>query len=179
MLCVSQWTIWSKSSKTLLEKWTWKDYGKLMINNISFWICIYTSWDLCFLLSFFSFSIQNIWKSFRRAFFSTNASAWLHCVIKYHVLLYTGKISPPFYFRPFRPLVWGRIQNRANWILHKGLYNKIGERANSRLGESVLDICRAKIRLGEFKAVYSICMWSVYTRYLLTVDRRLRIEVRT
>ena len=27
---------------------------------------------------------------------------------------------------------------------------------NSRLGKSVLDLCRAKIRLGEFKAVYRI-----------------------
>ena len=24
-------------------------------------------------------------------------------------ILYTGKILPPFYFRPFRPLFWGRI----------------------------------------------------------------------
>ena len=30
------------------------------------------------------------------------------------------------------------------------------EMANSRLGESVLGLCRAKIRRGEFKAVYSI-----------------------
>ena len=30
------------------------------------------------------------------------------------------------------------------------------ERANSRLGESVSDLYRAKIRLGEFKAVYCI-----------------------
>ena len=72
------------------------------------------------------------------------------------ILLYTGKISPPFYFRPFRPLVWERIQNWANWIIHKLLYNKTQERANSRLDESVSDLCRAKIRLGEFKAVYSI-----------------------
>ena len=33
---------------------------------------------------------------------------------------------------------------------------EIGEGANSRLGESVSDLFRAKIRLGEFKAVYSI-----------------------
>ena len=31
---------------------------------------------------------------------------------------------------------------------------KIDEGVNSRLGESVLDIYRTKIRLGEFKAVY-------------------------
>ena len=36
------------------------------------------------------------------------------------------------------------------------LYKEIGERANSRLGESVSDLYRAKIRLVEFKAVYSI-----------------------
>ena len=62
----------------------------------------------------------------------------------------------PFYFRPFRPLPWRRFLNWANWIICKGLYRKIWERANSRLGVSVLDPYRAKIRLGEFKAVYSM-----------------------
>ena len=33
---------------------------------------------------------------------------------------------------------------------------KIVERANSRLGESVSDLYRTKIRLGEFKAVCSM-----------------------
>ena len=40
--------------------------------------------------------------------------------------------------------------------MYNGLKKKIGEWANSRLGESVSDLHRAKIRLGEFKAVYSI-----------------------
>ena len=75
------------------------------------------------------------------------------CPISRLSLLYTGKISPPFYFHPW---VWGRIQNWVNWILHKRLYNEIGERANFRLGESVSDLCRAKIRLDKFKAVYRI-----------------------
>ena len=70
-------------------------------------------------------------------------------------ILYTGKISPPFYFRPFRLLTWGRIQNWANSIIYKGLCKKISEWANSRLGETVSDLHRAKIRLGKFKAVYS------------------------
>ena len=71
-------------------------------------------------------------------------------------ILYAGKISPPFYFRPIRPLTWGRIQNWANWKIYKEVCNQIEERANSRLGESISDPYRAKIRLGEFKAVYSI-----------------------
>ena len=37
-------------------------------------------------------------------------------------ILYTGKISPPFYFRP---LTWGRILNWANWIIYKGICIKI------------------------------------------------------
>ena len=78
--------------------------------------------------------------------------------IRIHYILYTGKFSPPFYFRPFRPLTWGRIQNWANWIMYKGWCSRIEERANSRLGKSVLDLCRAKIRLDEFKAVYSMKM---------------------
>ena len=73
----------------------------------------------------------------------------------YKFQLYTGKISPPFYFRPFRPLAWGRIQNWANWKIYKEVCNKIEEEANSKLGESISDPYRAKIRLGEFKAVYS------------------------
>ena len=40
--------------------------------------------------------------------------------------------------------------------MYKGLCKKIGEWANSNKGESVSDLYRAKIRLGEFKAVYSI-----------------------
>ena len=38
----------------------------------------------------------------------------------------------------------------------KGLCKKTGEWANSRLGESVSDLSRSKIRLGEFKPVYSM-----------------------
>ena len=64
-------------------------------------------------------------------------------------ILYTGKISPLFYFPPFRPLTWGGIFNWANWIICKGLCKKIGDRANSRLGKSYSDMFRAKIRLGD------------------------------
>ena len=42
---------------------------------------------------------------------------WNNCeIVKTSILrvLYTGKISPPFYFRPFRPQIEGRIQNGAN-----------------------------------------------------------------
>ena len=60
----------------------------------------------------------------------------------------------PVLFSPFSPLVWGQIQNKANWILHKKLY-EIGERVNSWMGESVSDLCWRKIRLGKFKAAYS------------------------
>ena len=56
-----------------------------------------------------------------------------------------------FYFSPF--------DMRANSKLgFKEFCNKIGEWANSRQGESVSDLCRAKIRLGESKAVYSILL---------------------
>ena len=37
-------------------------------------------------------------------------------------IVYTGKILPPFYFRP---LTIGRIQNWANWIIYKGLCKEI------------------------------------------------------
>ena len=36
------------------------------------------------------------------------------------------------------------------------MYKETGDWANSRLGESVSDLHRAKIRLGEFKAVHSM-----------------------
>ena len=39
---------------------------------------------------------------------------------------------------------------------HKELYHKIEERAISRLGNSVSYLCRAKIRVGKFKALYSM-----------------------
>ena len=65
---------------------------------------------------------------------------------------YTRKISPPFYFRP---LNWVQISNWANSIISKGLFKKIGEWANSRRGVSVSDPYRAKIRTGDFKAIYS------------------------
>ena len=79
---------------------------------------------------------------------------------------YTGKISPPFYFRPFRPISWGRIHNWANWIIYKGLCNNNWDWANSKLGQSVSDLHRAKIRLGEFKSVYS------NLRYCMTLNRQ-------
>ena len=56
----------------------------------------------------------------------------------------------------FYPLTWGRILNLAYWIRYKEICKKIEEWANSRLCESVLDHCRAKIRLDKFKTVYSI-----------------------
>ena len=69
------------------------------------------------------------------------------------ILPYTGKVLPSF---NFRPLIWGQIQNRANWIMYKGLCHKIGEWANSKEVELVSGLYRAKIRLGEFKAVYVV-----------------------
>ena len=53
--------------------------------------------------------------------------------------MYTGKISPPFYFRP---LSWRRNLNLANWNICGGLWKKIWEWANSRPGKSVLDLYR-------------------------------------
>ena len=55
---------------------------------------------------------------------------------------------------------------------------KMGEWANSRLGESVSDLHRAKIRLGEFKAVYSIYIkqhfcWHIHTYYAFKADLSL------
>ena len=65
--------------------------------------------------------------------------------------LYAGKISSQFFFRPFRPLSCGRILNWENSI-----------NINLRImyetwleGESASDLHRAKIRLGEFKTIYS------------------------
>ena len=52
----------------------------------------------------------------------------------------------------------GKFRSRfifALWSEGKGLCKKIGESANLRLGESVSDLYRAKIRLGKFKALYS------------------------
>ena len=48
----------------------------------------------------------------------------------------------------------------CNWIKgvscdKKDYVTKLERGANSRLGKSVSDLYRAKIRLGEFKAVYS------------------------
>ena len=49
-------------------------------------------------------------------------------------------------------------------MIYKESCNKFGGRANSRLGESVSDLNRAKIRLGEFKAVYSIYNQSIFVQ---------------
>ena len=40
----------------------------------------------------------------------------------------------------------------------------MGKWANSRLGESVSDLYRAKITLGKFKAVYSISVKTLFSR---------------
>ena len=67
----------------------------------------------------------------------------------------TRELSVPFNFCPFHPLVHGLIQNLANYITGY-VCNEIGGWANSKLSESVLDLYRGKMRLGEFKAVYSM-----------------------
>ena len=64
-----------------------------------------------------------------------------------------GKIAPVLY-SPFSPSDLRANKKWANWVIYKWLYKKIGELANSRLGVSVSDLYRAKIRLGECK-VYS------------------------
>ena len=79
-----------------------------------------------------------------------------------------GKFCP-FYYCPFHPLARGRIQNGANWIIYKGLWQEIREWANSRLGELVSDLYRVKIWLGEFKAVilYIYCpVWRETWRFV-------------
>ena len=92
-------------------------------------------------------------------FQSVNFEPWVKCKQSLDKLtslvkvLNIGKISPPFYFRP---LVVERIQNWANWILHKGLQDKNKGRAYSTLGDSVSHFHWSKIRQGKFKAVYSI-----------------------
>ena len=45
--------------------------------------------------------------------------------------------------------------------------------ANSRLGISVSDLYRAKIRLGEFKAVYSTCMLSTSVAFFCISTNQL------
>ena len=74
------------------------------------------------------------------------------------VCLYTvqGKYSFHFTFAHFT--LWYKGQSKTGWIeLYMMEYVKqIDEWANSRLGKSVSDLNRAKIRLGKFKAVYSM-----------------------
>ena len=84
-----------------------------------------------------------------------NIHLCLHRTTKYQCTVYSQNFAPVL-FSPFSPSECGQIQNWANWNICKGLCEKIWEWANSRLGKSVLDLYRAKIRLGEFKAVYSI-----------------------
>ena len=56
--------------------------------------------------------------------------------ILYLWILYTGKITLFFYFRPFLLLPEGMFKTGL-LNMFKGLWYKIGERVNSRLGKSV------------------------------------------
>ena len=67
-------------------------------------------------------------------------------------ILYTGKISPRFIFALFALWPEGEFKTGLIELFHETL----GEWANSRLGDSVSDLCTAKIRLGELKDVYNI-----------------------
>ena len=59
----------------------------------------------------------------------------------------------------FRPLVWGEFKTWGIEFYVKDYIMKLKRgRGNSRQGESVSDLCRAKMRLGEFKAVYRLVM---------------------
>ena len=61
-----------------------------------------------------------------------------------------GEISPLFYFRPFHPLVWGRIEFYIKDYIIELERRRIQEWAN----QFQISVGR-KLRLGEFKAVYS------------------------
>ena len=76
-----------------------------------------------------------------------NHSTILYCKYCIHC---TGKISSQFYFRPVvrGKLKTGRIELHINEYI-----KKIGEFANSRLGETVSDLCKGKIK---DRAVYTI-----------------------
>ena len=75
------------------------------------------------------------------------------------------------YWENFTPVLFSPFSSsdkKANSKLgelkytYLGLYNEIEERGNSKLGESVLDLYSAKIRLGIFKAVYSNFCWTYF-----------------
>ena len=66
-----------------------------------------------------------------------------------------GKFCPCFIFTLFVLLSNGEFKTWRIELYSKDYnYNKTRDRANSRLSESVSYLCRAKIRMGEFKAVY-------------------------
>ena len=70
-----------------------------------------------------------------------------------HWKLQTRPINRP-------PLLYISLLNQVCCLLlfvsslYLGVWEKIGEWANLKLDKSVSGLCRAKIRLGEFKAVY-------------------------
>ena len=77
-----------------------------------------------------------------------NQTGRLYCI--------RGKFCPSFIFALFAHRPEGEF--KTGLIFYKGLYMKIWERVNLRQGESVKDLYRAEIRLGEIKAVYSIVL---------------------
>ena len=81
----------------------------------------------------------------------------LHPIIDFSVQIDTvyRENFAPVLFSPFSPSDLGANLKLGYLNIYKGICKKIGEWVNSRLGESVSDLHRAKIRLGEFKAVYS------------------------
>ena len=73
---------------------------------------------------------------------------------KVKTILYTGKNCAPVLIWPFD---WKANFNWLNRIAHEGLHNKnrVGEFNMFKMCELVSDLYKAKMRLGEFEAVYS------------------------
>ena len=89
--------------------------------------------------------INFIWKS--------NRSDFGHSVY----CIQSGKISSRFIFA-----LWPEGEFKTGLIELHIKYHVRKLEVNSRLGESVSDLYRAKIRLGEFKAVYSNRLSNTY-----------------
>ena len=56
----------------------------------------------------------------------------------------------------------GKFKTGPIELYIKVYVGNIGEWANSRWGESISDPHREKIRLGDFKAVYSLCANEIF-----------------
>ena len=90
--------------------------------------------------------------------------------------------SNTVYRENFAPVLFSPSDLRVNLKLgqlnsilyNKGICKKIWEWANSRLGESLLHLFRAKVRLGEFKAVYSTWANSARGRRRLWLSHQIK-----